>query len=84
MSAPARLVIQRQGLSDEPPFEMCEHKGIGHPDSICDGAAEAVSRALCRAYLQVYGNVQHYNVDKALLVGGQSAPRFGGGRVLES
>ncbi|MBL6748922.1 MAG: methionine adenosyltransferase [Nevskia sp.] len=61
---------------------MCEHKGIGHPDSICDGAAEAVSSALCRAYLDAYGAVQHYNVDKALLVGGESAPRFGGGRLL--
>lgn len=62
--------------------EMCEHKGIGHPDSICDGVAEAVSRSLCQAYLAAYGQVQHHNVDKALLVGGQSEPRFGGGRLL--
>lgn len=62
--------------------EMCEHKGIGHPDSICDGVAEAVSRSLCQAYLAAYGQVQHHNVDEALLVGGQSEPRFGGGRLL--
>lgn len=62
--------------------EICEHKGIGHPDSICDGVAEAVSRALSTAYLREYGQVQHHNVDKALLVGGQSAPRFGGGEIL--
>ncbi len=62
--------------------EMCEHKGIGHPDSICDGIAEAASQALCRAYLAQYGAIQHHNVDKALLVGGEATPRFGGGELL--
>lgn len=61
--------------------EVCEHKGIGHPDSICDGVAEAVSQALCRAYLGAYGEVQHHNVDKGLLIAGRSVPRFGGGKV---
>lgn len=61
--------------------EICEHKGVGHPDSICDGVAEAVSQALCSAYLQAYGEIRHHNVDKALLIGGQSMPRFGGGRL---
>lgn len=61
--------------------EICEHKGSGHPDSICDGVAEAVSQALCSAYLDSYGEVRHHNVDKALLIGGQSTPRFGGGRI---
>ncbi len=65
-----------------PGAEICEHKGIGHPDSICDGVAEAVSRALSMAYLRGFGQVQRYNVDKALLVGGQSAPRFGGGKIV--
>lgn len=60
--------------------EICEHKGIGHPDSICDGVAEAVSQALCSAYLRAYGEIRHHNVDKALLIGGQSVPGFGGGR----
>jgi len=63
--------------------EICEHKGIGHPDSICDGVAEAASQALCRAYLDSYGAVQHYNVDKALLVGGEAEPHFGGGKVIK-
>ena len=61
--------------------EICELEGIGHPDSICDGVAEAVSRALCGEYLRAHGKIQHYNVDKALLVGGESTSRFGGGRV---
>jgi S-adenosylmethionine synthetase len=61
--------------------QLCEHKGIGHPDSICDGVAEAVARALCREYLARHGEIEHFNVDKALLVGGASTPRFGGGTV---
>lgn len=58
--------------------EICEHKGDGHPDSLCDGVADAVSQALCGAYLRAYGEIRHHNVDKALLIGGRSHPRFGG------
>lgn len=61
--------------------EICEHKGNGHPDSLCDGVADAVSQALCGAYLHAYGEIRHHNVDKALLIGGRSRPRFGGGEV---
>lgn len=80
---PTRFVItQAQPGSLESEIELCEHKGIGHPDTICDGVAEAASCALAKAYLDAYGAVQHYNVDKALLIGGESAPRFGGGRLV--
>jgi S-adenosylmethionine synthetase len=61
--------------------EICEHKSLGHPDTLCDGVAEAVSRKLCAAYLAAYGTIRHHNVDKALLVGGQSRVRFGGGEI---
>lgn len=61
--------------------EICEHKGDGHPDSLCDGVADAISQALCGAYLRAYGEIRHHNVDKALLIGGRSHPRFGGGEV---
>ena len=61
---------------------MCEHKGIGHPDSLCDGACEAAALALTAAYVEAFGAVQHFNVDKGLLIAGRSEPRFGGGRVL--
>ncbi|HEX7221163.1 MAG TPA: methionine adenosyltransferase [Burkholderiales bacterium] len=61
--------------------EMCEHKGIGHPDTITDGACEAVAQALVRAYEERFGGVLHFNVDKGLLVGGASEPRFGGGAL---
>lgn len=63
--------------------EIVEHKGIGHPDTICDALAEALSVALSRDYLERFGAILHHNVDKALLFGGASRPAFGGGEILE-
>ncbi len=63
--------------------EIVERKGIGHPDSVSDGIAESVSRALSRYYLKEYGKILHHNTDQVEVVGGQSAPQFGGGKVLE-
>jgi S-adenosylmethionine synthetase len=63
--------------------EIVERKGLGHPDSICDGVAEAVSRALASEYIERYGTVLHYNTDETQLVAGESANAFGGGEVLE-
>ena len=77
-------VLAHEGLAaDEAPFEAVERKGRGHPDTICDLVAEHVSRDLQQFYLRECGRVLHYNVDKALLVGGQSGPRFGGGAILQ-
>jgi S-adenosylmethionine synthetase len=63
--------------------EIVERKGTGHPDTICDGLAEAASLALCRLYLERTGVILHHNVDKVLLRGGQARPSFGGGVVSE-
>ncbi len=62
--------------------EIVERKGLGHPDTICDALAETLSRNLSRAYRERFGQVLHHNVDKALLVGGRSAPAFRGGTVI--
>lgn len=61
--------------------EIVERKGIGHPDSICDGIAEHVSEALAREYIDRVGKVLHYNTDETQLVAGSAAPAFGGGEV---
>jgi S-adenosylmethionine synthetase len=61
--------------------ELVERKGVGHPDSICDAIMEAVSVALSQAYLETWGRVLHHNIDKGLLVAGQTTPALGGGRV---
>ena len=64
------------------PVEIVERKGIGHPDTMCDALAEELSRALCQFYLEHFGLVMHHNVDKALLWGGSSQPKFGGGKII--
>ncbi|MHA1697185.1 MAG: methionine adenosyltransferase [Candidatus Helarchaeota archaeon] len=64
-------------------IEMVERKGAGHPDSMCDNAAENLSRKLSLWYLDKYDTILHHNVDKAALVGGRSEPKFGGGIVVE-
>jgi S-adenosylmethionine synthetase len=63
--------------------EIVERKGLGHPDSICDGIAEHVSRALANAYIERFGKVLHYNTDETQLVAGSAAPAYGGGEMLE-
>jgi S-adenosylmethionine synthetase len=65
------------------PFEMCERKGLGHPDTMADTIAEDFSRNLCKYYLDNFGKILHHNVDKLDLVGGSSNPEFGGGKVIE-
>lgn len=64
-------------------MEMVERKGKGHPDVICDRAAEELSVALSKYYLEKTGRILHHNVDKCVLVGGQSNAVFGGGEVIE-
>lgn len=65
------------------PVEIVERKGLGHPDTICDHLTEALSQELTRRYLDRFGRILHYNVDKALLWGGCSEPAFGGGRLTQ-
>ena len=60
--------------------ELVERKGLGHPDTICDSAAEAVARALHRLYLDRLAAIPHYNIDKALLVAGECRKGFGWGK----
>jgi S-adenosylmethionine synthetase len=69
-------------LPDDRRTEIVERKGLGHPDSICDALAEALSLELARFYRDHVGRILHHNVDKALLAAGATRPRFGGGAVL--
>ncbi len=63
--------------------EVVERKGLGHPDSICDGIAEEISVALCREYIERTGSVLHHNVDKLLLAAGEANVHFGGGEITK-
>jgi S-adenosylmethionine synthetase len=62
--------------------EVVERKGLGHPDTICDALAEALSRSLCREYRQRFGAILHHNVDKALLLRSVCGTGFYGGTVI--
>ncbi|MCK5441455.1 MAG: methionine adenosyltransferase [Maribacter sp.] len=64
-------------------IEIAERKGIGHPDTICDEITEQISIELCHYYLKEFGAIMHHNVDKALLIGGQSQPAYNGGKVIQ-
>ena len=50
--------IEKQGI------EIVERKGVGHPDSIADGLAESISRALCQEYYKRFGTILHHNTDE--------------------
>jgi S-adenosylmethionine synthetase len=81
MTTPIEFSIRHSPARPQP-VEIVERKGRGHPDTLCDLLAEEVSRALCRHYRDRFGTILHHNVDKALLVGGVSRSRFGGGEVV--
>lgn len=81
----ANIIVKQlaRPAMDRQQYEMCEHKGIGHPDTITDAVCEAASRELSLAYLRECGRVLHHNLDKGLLIAGASAPRFGGGTITQ-
>jgi S-adenosylmethionine synthetase len=73
----------RQTPLPEHRTEICERKGLGHPDTICDAIMDEVSRALSLEYLKRFGSIMHHNIDKGLLVAGDVEVAFGGGKVVK-
>ncbi len=82
MSRNIRVEALNQVPLEKQRVELVERKGIGHPDSIADGVAESVSRALCRMYMEEVGVYLHHNTDQGEVVAGESFPKFGGGRII--
>jgi len=68
-------------IIEELPVEIVERKGIGHPDTICDGIAEAVSRDYCNWCQDNLGTLLHHNFDKVQLVAGETEVDFGYGKM---
>ncbi len=64
-------------------IEIVERKGIGHPDTICDSIVEKISIELAKYYLKKFGEILHYNIDKALLAAGEAENKFGGGKIIK-
>ncbi len=81
---PRNIVVEQITRTpiEEQKIELVERKGIGHPDSLCDGIAEAMSRALSSEYLNRFGRILHHNTDQVELVGGEANPTYGGGEII--
>lgn len=71
-----QIPLERQEI------ELVERKCLGHPDSLADGIAESISRALSLAYLEECGAILHHNTDQGEIVAGESQPKYGGGKVI--
>lgn len=61
--------------------EVIERKGSGHPDTLADGTAEAISRAYSAYCLDHFGAILHHNTDKLGLLGGAADVAFGRGEM---
>jgi S-adenosylmethionine synthetase len=73
------LTIQK--ILDRTNSEFVERKGLGHPDTLADMLAEALSRNYSRYTLKKFGAVLHHNFDKTGLLGGKSSVFFGAGKL---
>ena len=63
--------------------EICERKGLGHPDTICDTVMNEISIRLSKEYMKKFGGIMHHNVDKGMLVAGETEVKFAGGKIIE-
>jgi S-adenosylmethionine synthetase len=78
------VVTEATGPSIEDiPVEIVERKGIGHPDSLCDGIAERISVDYTRWCQENLGVMLHHNFDKVQLVAGEVELAYGGGRLVK-
>jgi len=78
------VVSEATGLFIEDfPVEIVERKGIGHPDSLCDGIAERISREYVNWCEKSLGGALHHNFDKVQLVAGEVNVHFGGGELIK-
>lgn len=78
------VVTEATGPSVEDiPVEIVERKGIGHPDSLCDGIAERISVEYTGWCEENLGVMLHHNFDKVQLVAGEVELGYGGGELVK-
>lgn len=68
---------------EESSLEIVERKGIGHPDTICDGVVDRIAVEIANLYKKSFGRILHFNIDKALLSAGMVEKGFGSGKVIK-
>ena len=78
------VVVEETGqFIEDIPVEIVERKGIGHPDSLCDGIAERISVEYTRWCQENLDVCLHHNFDKVQLVAGEVEVGYGHGRLLK-
>jgi len=78
------VVVEATGqFIEDIPVEIVERKGIGHPDSLCDGIAERISVEYTRWCQENLDVLLHHNFDKVQLVAGEVEVGYGGGWMLK-
>ncbi|AMR88280.1 methionine adenosyltransferase [Bacillus thuringiensis] len=63
---------------DQLQYEVVERKGLGHPDTLTDGIAEAAEIEYCKYCLDKFRYIPHHNFDKVMILGGQCMQKYGG------
>lgn len=76
-------VVSNMTPSEMKIFEVVERKGIGHPDTLADGIAEAISIEYSNYCMNNFGLILHQMLDKIMLIGGLGRFDFGIGEVLK-
>ena len=78
------VVVEATGqFIEDIPVEIVERKGIGHPDSLCDGIAERISVEYTRWCQENLDVCLHHNFDKVQLVAGEVEVGYGHGWLLK-
>ncbi|HHQ2480887.1 TPA: methionine adenosyltransferase [Bacillus cereus] len=67
---------------DKLEYEVVERKGLGHPDTLTDGIAEAAEIEYCKYCLDRFGYIPHHNFDKVMILGGNCVQEYGGNNFL--
>ncbi|MEM4097117.1 MAG: methionine adenosyltransferase [Candidatus Micrarchaeaceae archaeon] len=77
-----KTVYSGKNVQSDSPIEYVERKGKGHPDTLIDGIVERASIEISKAYIEQFGSILHHNLDKGLIVGGNSSVTFGKGEII--
>lgn len=78
------VVAEASGMwIEDRPVEIVERKGIGHPDSLCDGIAERISVEYTKWCKEHLGVALHHNFDKVQLVAGETHVEFGNAFMIK-
>jgi len=83
MSRNIHVVVSTEMHINARPIEIVERKGIGHPDSLCDGIAERISVEYTRWCQTNLGAPLHHNFDKVQLVAGDIDVSYGRAELLK-